>query len=131
MLRDNLNNILLQYGEINIDSKEENTLQKLADDERNINYKNLLFKSGSPTIDNSDFFKRFGTLYDLTDLLSEKISLNRAVIEQNEMIETIEELRTFVLLEEKNINEEKNRGAIKKAKTKTRRKKTILIQKML
>ena len=54
-----------------------------------------------------------------------------AVIEQNEMIETIEELRTFVLLEEKNINEEKNRGAIKKAKTKTRRKKTILIQKML
>ena len=70
MLRDNLNNILLQYGEINIDSKEENTLQKLADDERNINYKNLLFKSGSPAIDNSDFFKRFGTLYDLIDLLS-------------------------------------------------------------
>ena len=40
-----------------------------------INYQNLLFKTGNPIIDNFDFFKRFGTLYDLlTDLLNRKIS---------------------------------------------------------
>ena len=126
LLRDNLNNILLNYGEMNIDSKGENILKKVADDEKNINYKNL----GSLTIDNYNSFKRFGTLYDLLiDLLNEKISLKKAAIEQDEMIKKIEELRSFVLLEEEKIKKEKNRGAIKKAKTKTQRKKTLSIQK--
>ena len=83
LLRDNLNNILLNYGEMNIDSKGENILKKVADDEKNINYKNL----GSLTIDNYNSFKRFDTLYDLLiDLLNEKISLKKAAIEQDEMI---------------------------------------------
>ena len=87
MLRDNLDNILLEYGEINIDSKGEDILKKLLDDERIINYKNLFFKSGSPAIYNYDFFKRFGTLFDLFyDLISDKLSLKKAAIEQNEMI---------------------------------------------
>ena len=120
LLRDNLNNILLNYGEMNIDSKGENILKKVADDEKNINYKNL----GSLTIDNYNSFKRFDTLYDLLiDLLNEKISLKKAAIEQDEMIKKTEELRNFVLLEEEKIKKEKNRGAIKKAKTKTQRKK--------
>ena len=73
MLRDNLNNILLNYGELNIDSRGKNILKKLANDERKISYKNLLFKSGNPAVDNYDFFKRFSTLYDfLIHLLNEK-----------------------------------------------------------
>ena len=69
-------------------------------------------------------------MYDfLLDLLSEKISLKKAAIEQNEMIEKIVELKIFVLLEEKNIDKEKSKGAMRKAKTRTQRKKTISIQK--
>ena len=72
---------------MNIDSKGENILRKLADDERNIDYKTLLFESDSPAINNYDFFKRFGTLYDfLIDLLNERINLNKTAIKQNEMI---------------------------------------------
>ena len=72
---------------MNIDSKGENILRKLADDERNIDYKNLLFKSDSLAINNYDSFKRFGTLYDfLIDLLNERINLNKTAIKQNEMI---------------------------------------------
>ena len=83
LLRDNLDSILLEYGEINIDSKGEDILKKLANDERMINCKNLIFKSGSPAIDNYYFFKRFGTLHDLFyDLISDKLSLKRAAIEQ-------------------------------------------------
>ena len=52
-------------------------------------------------------FLRFGTLYDLIDLLNEKISLKKAAIEKHEMTEKIEELRSFVLSKEKNINKEK------------------------
>ena len=63
---------------MNIDSKGENILRKLADGERNIDYKNLLFKSDSPAINNYDFFKRFGILYDfLIDLLNERINLKQ------------------------------------------------------
>ena len=57
LLRDNLDDILLNYGEFNISSGEENILKELAYDERNINYKNLFFKSGNTTIDNYDFLK--------------------------------------------------------------------------
>ena len=129
LLRDKLNNVLMDC-DMNITAKGENILKKLANEERNINYKNLFFKSGSPVLDNYDLFKRFSTLYDLLiDLFSEKIRLSKAAIEQNEMIDKIEDLRSFVLPEEENINEEKNRGAINKAKTKTQKRKTISIQK--
>ena len=38
-----------------------------------INYNNLFFKTGDLSIKNLDYFKRFGTLHDLSiDLLSEK-----------------------------------------------------------
>ena len=124
MLKDNLDDFLTSY-DLNITAKGKDVLENLAN-----NYKNLFFKSGNPTIDNYDFLKRFGTLYDfLLDLLSEKISLKKAAIEQNEMIEKIVELKIFVLLEEKNIDKEKSKGAMRKAKTKTQRKKTISIQK--
>ena len=124
MLKDNLDDLLTSY-DLNITAKGKDVLENLAN-----NYKNLFFKSGNPTIDNYDFLKRFGTLYDfLLDLLSEKIGLKKAAIEQNEMIEKIVELKIFVLLEEKNIDKEKSKGAMRKAKTKTQRKKTISIQK--
>ena len=46
------------------------------------------------------------------------------------MIERIEKLKNFVLLEEKNINEKTpNRNAIRKAKTKTQKRNAISIQK--
>ena len=45
------------------------------------------------------------------------------------MIEKIEELRSFVWSEEENINEEKDKGAIKKAMVKTQKRKTASIQK--
>ena len=45
------------------------------------------------------------------------------------MIEKIKELKIFVLLKEKNINKEKNKGAIKKTETKTQRRKMISSQK--
>ena len=78
LLRDNLDNILQNYGEFNISLNGENVLKKLADDEKSINYKNLFFKSGNPAIDNYDFFKRFGTLHDLLiNLLNKKISFKK------------------------------------------------------
>ena len=54
-------------------------------------------------------------------------SLKKAALEQAEMVDKIRELRDFVLLEEKDIDEEKSKGTIKKLKT--QRRKTILIQK--
>ena len=115
---------------MNITNRGKDILKKVADDEKTINYKNLFFKSGNPIVNNYGFFKRFGTLYDfLIDLLSKKISLEKAAIEQNEMLNKIFELRDFVLLEKENINKEKSKGAIRKEKTKTQRKKTILVQK--
>ena len=43
LLRDNLNNVLMNY-DMNINFKGENILKKLADDERNIKYK-ISFKN--------------------------------------------------------------------------------------
>ena len=118
LLRDNLNNILMVY-DMDISIKGKNILRKLADDEKNINYKNLFFKSGNLAIDNYDFFKRFGTLYDLLiDLLNGKISLRKAKIEQNEMINKIIELKNFIFSEEEKID----KGAIKKGKKNTGKK---------
>ena len=63
----------------NVTKKGEVTLKKLASDERMINYNNLFFKRGNPSIENFDFLKRFGTLYNLViDLLNEEISINEA-----------------------------------------------------
>ena len=41
--------------DIKISVTEKNIFKKLANDERNVNYKNLFFKSGNPAIDNYDF----------------------------------------------------------------------------
>ena len=101
----------------------------LANDERMINYKTLFFRSGSPAIDNYDFLKRFRTLYDfLIDLFNERIGIIKASKEQNEMMKKMNERKDFVLLEEESINKEKRRGVIKKAKTKTQRRKIISSQ---
>ena len=106
--------------DMNITNKGENILKKLANDKRIINYKNLFFKTGNPSIDNYDYYKGFGTLYNL---------FKRAVTEQSETITKLEELKIFVLLEEKSINEQKSRGAMKKAKAKAERRKIISSQK--
>ena len=87
LLRDGLKNILQDYGEINITAKGEDILKKLANDERMINYENLFFKIGNPSIDNYHYLKRFSSLYDFFyDLISETISIKKAAKEQNEMI---------------------------------------------
>ena len=110
---------------MNISTKGTNILKKLANDEVDINYRNLLFKSGNSAIDDYDFL-RFGILYDLLiDLLSEKISLKEAKIEQSEMVAKMIELRNFISLEE----EKTNKDIIEKRKTKTQKRKTISIQK--
>ena len=55
---------------------EENILEKLTNDGRIINYKNLFFKTGNSGINSFDFLKRFGTLFDLLiDLLNEKMNI--------------------------------------------------------
>ena len=65
-------------------------------------------------------------MYDLLiGLLSEKISLRKVKIEQNEMITKILGLKNFILSEEEKID----KGTIKKTKTKTQERKTISIQK--
>ena len=69
---------------MNITNKGEDIVKKLANDERMIKF---VFKTGNPIINNYDFYKRFGTLYDLFyDLISETIRIKKAVKEQSEMI---------------------------------------------
>ena len=78
-----------------------NILKKLAKDGRMINYNNLFFKTGDLIVKNFDFLKRFGTLYDLLiDLLKETTKTLKAAKERNEMINKIEELKNFILLNE-------------------------------
>ena len=64
LLKDRLNDILLNY-DMNINAKGEDILKKLARDERIIDYKNLIFKTGNLIIVNYSFLERFDTLYDL------------------------------------------------------------------
>lgn len=65
-------------SDMSFTNKEQDTIKKLARDEKMINYGNLIFETGNPNIKNFDFFKRFGTLYELfTDLLDEKIKQNK------------------------------------------------------
>ena len=129
LLKDNLDYILTAY-DMNITTEGKDILRNVADDENGINYKYLFFKSGDRAVDSYDFLKRYGSLYDLlTDLLNMQISFKKAALEQKEMVGKIRELESFVLLEEKNIYEEKSKGAKKKVKTKPQRRKTISIQK--
>ena len=88
-----------------------------------INCNKLFLKTGDPIIKNYDFLKSFGTLHDLLlDLLSKETSTIKALIEQNEIIENIKELKDFILLEEKYaVN--KNTQAIKKQGEKHKEKK--------
>ena len=88
------------------------------------NCNNLFFKAGNLNLTNFDFLKRFGTLYDLLiDLRNEKISTLTVAKEQIEMINKIEEIKDFILLQGKGIIN-KNTQSIKKAETKTKTKKT-------
>ena len=109
--------------DINITNKADDILKTSANGERMINY-NFFFETGNLSINNYDFYKKLGTLYDLFyDLITEKISFKKTVIEKNEMIKKLEELKDFIL------SEEKTKDAIKKAKTKTQRKKILATQK--
>ena len=68
-------------------NKGKQILEKLARDERMINYQDLILKAGIPIIGNYDFLKKYGTLNDLLlGSLSEEISTKKAAKEQNEMI---------------------------------------------
>ena len=68
-------------------------------------------------------------MYDfLIDLINERTDVIKATKEQTEMIKKINELGSFVLLEEESIKKEKSRGAIKKAKTKTQTREIISLQ---
>ena len=83
LLRDDLDYILVTY-DMNIIAEGEDILRKLANDERMIKYKNLIFKTGNPAY---DFLKRFGTLYDfLIYLLNERTDIIKVSKEQSEMI---------------------------------------------
>ena len=125
LLRDSLNDILLDYCEMNITGKGKDIVEKLTNDER-MNYDNLLFKAGCAIVGNYDFYKRFGTLHDLFyDLTSEAISIKKAVKEQTEMIKKIERLKNLVL------SEANTSGAIKKTRTLSQEKKTLTTQKIV
>ena len=63
----------------------------------------MFFKTGDPIINHFDFLKRFD-MYDLLiDLLNEKISTLETAKEQKEMINKMDDLKDFVLSEEKGI----------------------------
>ena len=69
------------------------------------------------------FLKRYGTLYDfLIDLLNKKADLMEAATEQNEFIDKLQDLKKYVLLEEKNKD-------IIRAKANKQKERIILSQK--
>ena len=72
---------------MSITAEGENIRKKPVDGEKMINYKNLVFRTDNPIINNYDFYKRFGTLHDfLIDLLNERIDIIKASQEQSEII---------------------------------------------
>ena len=85
MLKDKLyseNWIIINYY-LNFTDKGKEIIKDISNEKQNINYSNLVFKSGNPDIKNFDFLTRFGTLYDLlTSLLNKKVSINREIQEQ-------------------------------------------------
>ena len=113
LLRDELNDILVNY-DMNINFEGKNILIELARDEKLISYNNLLFKTGDPTISNCNFLETFGALHRLLiDLLSGEISATEAPKEQDTLLDKTEELKRFILLEEKSINRELTKGSRK------------------
>ena len=113
LLRDELNDILVNY-DMNISFEGKNILIELARDEKLISYNNLLFKTGDPIISNCNFLKTFGALHRLLiDLLSGEISATEAPKEQDKLLDKTEELKRFILLEEKSINRELTKGSRK------------------
>ena len=104
--KDNLNGIMVNF-DVNFTNEGENILKKAVSDERMIKTGvsiTVFFKEGDSITENFEFSKRFGTLHDLLiDLINEEISTYKAVQEQNEMINKVEELKDFISLEEKSI----------------------------
>ena len=100
----------------NFSDKRKDILKKFSKDERLINYYNLFFKSGLISVENLDFFKRFGTLYDLLiDLLNEKMSINEVIFDQNRMGNKINNLLKILTIEnEKTIFKEKHAFTVEK-----------------
>ena len=85
LLEDNLNDILMNF-DMNFTSEPYNILKKAATDERMIHHNNLFFKTGDPIIKNFDFLKKIWYIAWFIDLLNEKISTDKAVKEEDEMI---------------------------------------------
>ena len=101
LLRDRLDEIFSSYDMI-FTTKGENILKKVAEDERLINCNNLFFKTGDPIINNYDFLKKFDTLNDLLlKLLNKEVITIKTANEQNELLDKIDDLKNFILLEEK------------------------------
>ena len=91
----------------------------------------MFFKTGNLSISSFDFLKRFSTLSDLLiDLLNEKISIHEAKLEQEEMIGKICKLKSFILLEEEGITEEKAQSNIKKQREKHKEKRFLHYKKV-
>ena len=112
--------LLINYYQ-NFTDKRKHIFKILITVEKMTNFNNLFSKTGDSIINNFDFLKRFGTLYDLLlILLNEKISTLEAPKEQEEMINEIDELKDLVLLEKQNITKKKR---IKKKKKKKQKKK--------
>lgn len=90
--------------DMSFNNERINILKKLTKNEGIINYNDLFFKTANSSDNNFDFEKRFGILFDLLiDLLNEKIIINKAKQEQEQMIGKINKLNDFILLEEESI----------------------------
>ena len=101
--------LLINYYQ-NFTDKRKHIFKILITVEKMTNFNNLFSKTGDSIINNFDFLKRFGTLYDLLlILLNEKISTLEAPKEQEEMINEIDELKDLVLLEKQNITKKKKK----------------------
>ena len=65
LLKDKLNFLFKKFGS-NFNRTEEHFLRNLAKDEKNIDYNNLFFEiDDKSVVQDVDFLKEIGTLYDL------------------------------------------------------------------
>ena len=65
LLKDKLNFLFKKFGS-NFNRTEEHFLKNLAKDEKNIDYNNLFFEiDDKSVVQDVDFLKEIGTLYDL------------------------------------------------------------------
>ena len=115
---------------MNITNIGKYILEKLTNDERIINYSNSSRETDNySVVSDYDFFKKFGTLYNLFfNLYTKAVSTEEAVREQNELIKILEELKNFILSKEESIKEKTTKGARKGVKTKAERKEDIKAQ---